>query len=184
MENKNKVVPIMRKSKIKLGEFVNKETGEMLLDEVAGANKVLSVKEDTGLVKIDRPDGSYGTFSAESIQVLMGVLNKSDLGSVLSIAVDIKTPLNVVYNNNIPHSHETLQRYLGIKSESMYMKLISRLVKAGVVYKLEGLIQGEVRKIILINPFLFAKRATFDKKVIEVFATFPISHNKNSKKEE
>jgi len=142
-------------------------------------NKLVNVTEDgKELVKIVREGGTYGTLSTESIQILMEVLNNSDLGNVLKMAVDIKTDLNMVYNHNIPHSHETLRKYLGIKSESMYMKLISRLVKAGVVYKFEGLILGEVRKTLLINPFLFNKRACFDKKVIEVFETFTISNSK------
>ena len=80
---------------------------------------------------------------------------------------------NNKYNeNNQLHSNETLQKYLDISSTSTFFALVNKLIKAGVLYQVKGLIYGEVRKIYMINPFLSKKRKVFDEKVIEVFQSF------------
>lgn len=156
-------------------EYVNAETGE-----VFDSNNQLIVVKDTGMASIIRDNGEYGTFG--NLGVFLDIISDSDLKKACKMAVDIKTPLNMVYNNNVPHTHETLRQYLGIKSESEYHKMLRRLMKAGVIYKLEGLVNGEVRKTILINPFLFTKRKIFDQKVLEIFSPYLISNTSKSNK--
>lgn len=158
-------------------EYVNATTGEVL-----DSTSQLLVVKDTGMASITMKDGQYGRLNTESLSILINIASSSDITNALKMTTDLKTPLNMVYNNNIPHTHETLRMFLGIKSESDYHKLIRRLMKAGVIYKLEGLVHGEIRKVIIFNPNLFAKRKLFDQKVLEIFSPYLISNTFKSNK--
>ena len=115
---------------------------------------------------------NYAVISSEAVEALQSVLNDSDLGKVMKMSLTIKTDLSILFNENIPHTNKTLQYYLKIKSEAMYIGLIKRLMRAGVLYQIKGLIWGEVRVIYMINPYICRKRKTFENRVLEVFRKF------------
>lgn len=149
--------------------YHNEETGELLSSELKGT--VVTVTKKTTGVMIDYDD--YATISTEAMLQLANVLNNSDLGNTLKMSLCAQTPLSLLYNNNNQlHSNKSLQEYLEIKSEAKYFDLIKRLIKAGVLYQIKGLIYGEVRKIYMINPFISKKRKVFDEQVIKVFKSF------------
>jgi hypothetical protein len=88
------------------------------------------------------------------------------------MAVVVRTPMSIVYNGNRPHTNETLQRYLEVKSEAMYIQLMKRLMKAGILYQIKGLIYGEVRVCYMLNPFIGRKGRLYDEKVTTIFSDF------------
>lgn len=150
--------------------YHNQDTGELLSSELGKGNTVTVTKKTTG-VMIDYDD--YATISTEAMMQLMQVLNNSDLANTLKMSLCAQTPLSLLYNeNNQLHSNESLQKYLEISSRSSYFALINKLIKAGVLYQIKGVIYGEVRKIYMINPFLSKKRKVFDEQVIQVFKSF------------
>lgn len=150
--------------------YHNQDTGELLSSEL-GKGKTVTVTQKSSGVMIDYDD--YATISTEAMLQLATVLNNSDLGNTLKMSLCAQTPLSLLYNNNNQlHSNKSLQEYLEIKSEAKYFDLIRRLIKAGVLYQIKGLIHGEVRKIYMINPFLSKKRKVFDEQVIKVFKSF------------
>lgn len=152
-----------------ISAYHNEETGELLSSELKGT--VVTVTKKTTGVMIDYDD--YATISTEAMLQLANVLNNSDLGNTLKMSLCAQTPLSLLYNNNNQlHSNKSLQEYLEIKSEAKYFDLIKRLIKAGVLYQIKGLIYGEVRKIYMINPFISKKRKVFDEQVIKVFKSF------------
>jgi hypothetical protein len=114
----------------------------------------------------------YAVIDSDALLALMTILNNSDLANVLKMAIVTKTPLNIVFNENIPHTNETLQKYLELRSESKFIMLIRRLIKAGILYQIKGRIYGEVRVCYMLNPFLTRKRKQFESKVFEVFEQF------------
>lgn len=146
---------IRRNAPIDLSKYINSETGETLESEGA----VVVRNEDTGLVTIS--SGEYATIDAAAWDYICGILNDADVGKVSKMAQMTKTSLNLLYaGNNRPHSSKTLQVALSIKSQRMFFELVKRLKKAGVIYVLDGLILGEVRKVYMLNPFLARKRKT------------------------
>jgi len=167
---------ITKNTKIDLSKYHNEETGELLNSEL-GPNTSITVKKETGMVTI--VSDNYAVIDAEAMQVMKQLLNNSDLANVLCMAVLTKTPLNVVYNNNTPHTNESLQQYLQINSKSMYIKLIQRLMKAGILYQIKGLIYGEVRVCYLLNPFISRKRKTFEEKITSIFSEFKLEQDKS-----
>lgn len=153
-----------------LDTYVNDETGEVkVLAEIPTGVKVT---EESGMVIVD--SDNYAVLETEAVLALMKVLNNSDLCNVVKMSVTTKTALNIVFNNNIPHTNDTLQKYLEIGSQSKFISLIKRLIAAGVLYQIKGKIYGEVRVCYMLNPFLSRKRRLFEAKVFDVFEKFKL----------
>jgi len=163
-----KRTPVKKKKEVDLSPYVDKNTGQFLLDTLNKSS--LSINENTEMSLISYSD--YSVIETEAILVLSQILNNSDLANVIKMAVVVQTPLSIVFNNTVPHTNETLQKYLEIKSEAMYIGLMKRLMKAGILYQMKGLIYGEVRVIYIINPYICRKRRTFENKVLDIFQQF------------
>lgn len=155
---------------VDLTKYVNIETSEMLSSEFKGKSVV--TKERTGLMSISSSD--YAVIDSEALLVMAKILNNSDLANVIKMAIVTKTPLNVLFNNNIPHCNETLQSYLQISSESQYIKLMQRLIKSGILYQIKGLIHGQVRVCYILNPYICRKRKTFEERLVSIFSEFKL----------
>jgi len=91
---------------------------------------------------------------------------------VITMATDLKTPLNLVYNGPQPHSNESLQLLLGYSSRDKFFKLLKKLMELGVLYQIKGRISGEVRVVYMLNPYIARKRRTIDNSVFKVFQPF------------
>jgi len=164
-----KVTPILKKKDVDLSKYANTNTGEILSEELEDKVSIV-VNKDTDMSVVSYSD--YSVISTEAIIILSQILNNSDFANVIKMAVVVKTPMSIVFNDTIPHTNETLQKYLEIKSESMYISLVKRLIKNGILYQIKGLIYGEVRKIYIINPYICRKRKVFENKVLDMFQQF------------
>lgn len=169
-----KVKYIKNTGKVDITKYVNSETGELLIDEIGSMDGEvsMSITSDTGVVMVS--SRSYAVIDEDAVQYLMNVLNNSDFANVIKMAVLTKTPLNIIYNNNIPHTNETLKSYLSLKSTSMYNRMISRLIEEGILYQIKGKVYGRVRIIYMLNPYVTRKRKMFDSKVFNVFSKLNI----------
>lgn len=171
-----RVIKGKEKQEVDLSPYVNKDTGELLVDEILDKDTVLTVNKQTNMITLHSDD--YAVIETEALLILSQILNNSDLANVIKMSVTLKTPLNIVYNGAFPHTNESLQKYLEVGSESMFMKLVRRLMKAGVLYQIKGRIYGEVRVCYMLNPFLSRKRKQFESKVFEAFEKFDKTDNK------
>jgi len=161
---------VKKSTTIDVGEYVNMTTGETLVSEVTGSNLTLTAKSDTNSVVISNED--YYVVDAKVLDYLSSILNRSELGSLSIMSTDLKTPLNIIYNNNVPHTNETLQQKLGMDSPSGFSKLIKKLMKVGILYQIKGNIMGQIRVIYMMNPFVVRKRKVIDATVLELFPNF------------
>lgn len=164
-----KVTPVKKKVSVDLSSYVNVKDGTFLNNDL-NKDININVEESTDMSVVSYSD--YSVISTEAVKFLNQLLNNSDFANVIKMAVIIKTPLSILFNDNIPHTNETLQKYLEIKSESMYIGLIKRLMKVGVLYQMKGLIYGEVRVIYIINPYICRKNKMFENKVLDIFHEF------------
>ena len=155
---------------IDLTKYVNEETGELLTSELQRDKMVVTVTKEGDYVVITSDD--YVVLDCKTVNYLSDILSRTEMNNILMMATDLKTPLNIVYNGPQPHSNESLQVFLGYSSKSTFIKLLQKLIKAGVIYQIKGNIRGEVRVIYMMNPFLARKRKTIDKEVFEVFKPF------------
>jgi predicted transcriptional regulator len=163
----------MKKHKIKnnikvdISKYVNSETGVPLIDDIPKDTRIIST-EDSGIIKVS--SSNYAVIDSEAVEYLMSVLSNVEIAYLMKMAITTKTPLNIIYNNNIPHTNETLKQYLQLSSSSTFSKLIKKLTEEGVLYQIKGKIYGRVRVIYMLNPYITRKRSTFDSKVFEVFS--------------
>jgi len=168
----NKIIRASDKKKVNLdlSKYVNTATGELLTSELRKDKMVVTVTEEGNYVVITSDD--YVVLDCKTVNYLSEILSRTEMNNVLMMTTDLKTPLNIVYNGPQPHSNESLQKFLGYSSKSTFIKLLQKLMKAGVIYQIKGNIAGEVRVIYMMNPFLARKRKTIDKEVFNVFNPF------------
>lgn len=168
----NKVIIPRERKKVHLdlSRYVNTDTGELLTSELSKDRMAVTITEEGNYVVITSDD--YVVLDCKTVNYLSDVLSKPEMQSILKMATDLKTPLNIVYNGPQPHSNDSLQLFLGYSSQAMFLKLLKKLIKEGVLYQIKGKISGEVRVIYMMNPFLARKRKTIDKEVFSVFKPF------------
>ena len=128
------------------------------------------MSEESNFVILTSED--YAIIDSKAMTFLREHLNRSELGSVGIMIEDLKTPMNIVYNNNVPHTNESLQAVLGISSNSTFTLLMRKFIKLGVLYQIKGNIMGKVRVIYMMNPFLARKRKQLDADVVKIFKEF------------
>ena len=114
----------------------------------------------------------YIVLDSKTVRYLSTELSRTEINSMIMMATDLKTPLNIVYNGPQPHTNQSLQKFLGYSSKAMFLKLLNKLMKVGVIYQLKGRIRDEIRVIYMLNPFIARKRKTIDKEVFNVFHPF------------
>jgi len=167
-----KVKKITNSVKIDLDKFFNEETGETLASEIVGNNITVTMKkENTELFTLKQPE-NFSFINLDTLVKLYQVLSNVELGYLIKLVPLTKTEMNLIYNNTIPHSNETLQKYLEIKSNKTFHVIIKKLIKVGVLYQVKGNIQGAVRVTYILNPNVSNRRKTFDKSLISFFKEF------------
>lgn len=162
---------VVKNVNLDLSLYFNEETGESLASELVGNGMKVSVREETDTVTIDKGD-NFGFINYDTLAKVSQILNASDLGHVLRMFPLTKTDMNMVYNHSVPHSNETLQSYLEISNRNKFYELMKRLIKAGVLYQIKGNINGAVRVVYIMNPFLANKRRTFNSTLVKLFKDF------------
>lgn len=162
---------VVKNVNVDLAVYWNEETGENLMSTIAGQGIQITAKQETDLVTIDRGD-NFGFINFDTLAKVSELLNASDLGHLLRIFPLTKTDMNMIYNHSVPHTNYTLQDYLEIKSNKTFHELIKRLIKAGVLYQIKGNINGAVRVVYIMNPYLANKRKTFNETLLKLFKDF------------
>lgn len=165
---------VTKKVKKDLSVYVNIETGENLAEEVDTITSI-TVTEDTGLVRITSKN--YSMIEIESLLILKDILSSSHIGCIMLLSTTSKTEDNVLYNNNIPHTNTTLQKYLGFKSSSQYFTLIKELINLNVLYPKKHKVQGKLKTIYMINPYVCRKRSKLNPELFEIFFKIKKSEN-------
>ena len=155
-----------KKAQIDFSIYSNNETGGVMLEELKDRGVTVKITEATNEFSLSSKN--YSMIDNENMLRLMQMLSSSDLGNVLKISLTTKTLYNAVYNNNIPHTNKTLQKYLEFRSESQYYSLIKRLINIGVLYKVTGLFGNEVQTVYIMNPYLCRKRKTFSNEILDI----------------
>ena len=159
-----------KKQVFDVGKYVNADTGEMLASELGKDKMSVNITEEGECVIITSDD--YIVLDSKTVRYLATELSRTEVNTMIMMATDLKTPFNIVYNGPQPHTNQSLQKFLGYSSKAMFLKLLNKLMKVGVIYQLKGRIKDEIRVIYMLNPFIARKRKTIDKEVFNVFHPF------------
>lgn len=168
----NKITKPRTKKQVPIdtSKYVNLDTGEILESEVSKHKVSITVTEEGDFVVITSDD--FVILDSKTVKYLNTLLSKTEMSNLLLMAQDLKTSLNIIYNGPIPHTHDSLQEFLGYSSKAMFLKLLKSLMNHGVIYQIKGRIMGEIRVIYMLNPFVARKRKTIDKQVFNIFQPF------------
>lgn len=126
---------------------------------------------ESNLVTIEHNDPIR--FYDKAHAYLNTILNSADMGSLMRMAIILKTSKNMIYNGDVPHTNETLQQYLKKSSKSGFLAFMKRLKEAGVVYKATLTVQGKVRVTYMMNPYFANRYQELDKILFTIFEDFP-----------
>lgn len=166
-----KVNKVTNNVKIDLDSFYNEQTGESLSSEIVGTRTSVTFRKETDLITLKKPE-NFSMINLDTLNKLYQILSNSDLGYLLKMFPLTKTEMNMIFNNTIPHSNYTLQKYLEIKSNKTFHTLIKKLISVGVLYQMKGNIQGAVRVVYIMNPNVSNRRKTFDNSLVDFFKEF------------
>lgn len=151
--------------------YHNEETGEALSSELSGNGLMVSIKEETDLVTMKTPD-NFAFINTDVLSKVIPLLSDGDLAHLLKMIPLTKTEMNMLFNNTIPHTNATLQKYLKIVNRTAFHKVIKRLISSGILYQIKGNIYGKVRVVYILNPHLSNRRKTFHKSLFDIFKDF------------
>ena len=117
----NNTTNIKKNVAIDFSIYYNGETGESLASELVNLeNKTMvSVKEDTELVTMKRPD-NFAFIDTDVLLKIIELLSNNDLAHVLKLIPTTKTEMNMVYNHSVPHTNASLQKYLKILNKTAF----------------------------------------------------------------
>jgi hypothetical protein len=155
------VINVTKKKKVNLDQFINSDTGELLVSELQKA--IIEIKEDTGNVIINYDE--YIAIDSACFRFCYENLSIEDFGRLNIMSDTTFTSFNIVCNTNkVPYTDDTLPPFLKL-SKDRCTKFIRRLKGLGIVYTVNGLFMGKVQSVYILNPFLSKKRRTIDEKL-------------------
>ena len=157
---------IKKSVNLDLSNYVNIETGEILLSELTD-NKSIKIVENTNLVILDSKD-----YFITDTKVMTDLLNNKiislkDLGYIMIMSKTLKTEFNATYNYNIPHTLETLSELIDLSYDNT-SRLIKKLCNKNVMHKYITAYET----LYCINPFLTRKRKSLSKDLLSIFSKF------------
>lgn len=152
--------------KLNLDNYVNLETGELLSSEVACNKENIRVTTDSDLVTIT--SDNYIIIDSMILSYIKSKLSSSDFQRLMCMSNLLKTEFNIVFNNTIHHTPDTLSKELEISQDDL-KRMVNRLVKIGVLAYVVSHKSGIQGKIFMINPTFARKRKTFHKDLLEIF---------------
>ena len=94
----NRIIKPRERTKVNLDltKYVNADTGELLTSELRRDKMAVTITEEGNYVVITSDD--YVVLDCKTVNYLSEVLSKPEMQSILKMATDLKTPLNIIYN--------------------------------------------------------------------------------------
>jgi hypothetical protein len=157
---------VTKRTPIDLSVYYNMETGEVLAEEVKTKTSITIVQE-TDQRRIYSKD--YSMVESAAILSLKDKIPINTIGIIVLLSITTKTESNILYNNNTPHTNKTLQEYLNFKSESQYFKTIKQLISLNILHTKKYQVQGKIRTIYMMNPYVCRKRAKLNDEIFNIF---------------
>lgn len=160
MSTKNK----QNRKKVDGTQYINKDTGELLSSEVPGVSSVGVIDQDLVIMHSDE----YVVLDSKAVQYIQNNFSPVDLGRILKMADMTYGEFNILYNDTVPHTSQSLMEELDY-TRNKFANFMKRLHMKSVIYYLEGYKDGRKFKHIMLNPYLARKRKTMHKECVGVF---------------
>ena len=148
-------------------QYVNRETGEILSDQL-DPGSVISISNGSGKDDFILRYRSYIALDGNALETMSEGLSSDDKAKFIKMANWLKTEFNVVFNNNRPHTLESLSTALGIHKDNT-TKLVKRLVAKGLMAYVVCAPSGYTQKLYILNPIVAKKRDRFNRVLLLFF---------------
>ena len=149
-----------------LSNYVNIETGETLLSELACNNEKVKITKESDTITITSDE--YVVIDSKVMEYIKTILSATDFKRLLCMANMLKTEFNIVFNYNIPHTPDTLSEELELTIDDL-TRLIKRLQQKGIVAYCESYKSGYKQKLYMLNPTFARKHKTFNEEMLHIF---------------
>ena len=164
--------PIIKKQALDPSSYVNPETGETISSELTNSDNdrvKLTRETNTDYFIIDSKE--YVIIDSKGLLKVASILGEVELAKVIKMADCVRTPFNILYEDSVPHTPESLSTYLDYNIDNFY-KLIKKLVKKGIMAYIVCAPSGYVKKVYMLNPTLARKGKKFHAHIEDVFPDF------------
>ncbi len=155
---------VIEKRNLDLDNYVNSETGELLLSEFNGTSITASKETNRVLISSDE----YVVIDSPSLRIMCDLLSNVDYRRVVTMGNWLFTDFNVVFNNNVPHTLDTLAKALNMNPDDT-RRFCKRLVEVNIMAYVVCAPSGFLQRIYMLNPILIRKRKTFHKHLLTFF---------------
>ena len=146
--------------------FVNSETGETFLLE--NPNSTVTIAEDSDYVV--HKSKNFVVIESNALEYVISKTSNTDYKKFTRMANWLKGDFNIVFNNNIPHTLETLSKALDLSKDET-TKTINRLIDVGLAaYTVCNPSGFGKQKLYMLNPTVVRKRSRIHK---EIYSFFP-----------
>lgn len=167
---------VFSKSKLDSSKYVNIDTGESLSTEEPGITSINKITPDLKIIS----SKEYVVIDSQALSYITRQFSTVDLGNILAMADMVRGNYNIVYDNDIPHTKDTLRKRLDY-SVNKFRDLLSRLYKGGVISYLHSYVNGKECKFIILNPYIARKQKTYHVDCLTLFQDFrKLSSEKNN----
>lgn len=153
-----------------LQNFVDSETGESLSSKLMSEDIEMRLIKKTEDITIKWEN--FTIVNDDMTAYLINNLSAPELGYLYIMMQDLKTNSNIIFNHNIPHINDTLQKKLGFSSQSMFFKLIKKLQELEIIHQSKARVSGSIRRIYIFNPHIARKRKSINKETMDIFESF------------
>lgn len=158
---------ISKKRRVDANKYVNIDTGELLSSEHDGSVTSVNVSNND-LVKIKSDD--FVITDSRTINYLLGILSKSDMGYVHRMIHMVYGSFNILYDKErfSPHTTDSLMSELDL-ARTAFSGLINRLYKKGVLYHIVGYVNRRKVKYLMLNPSIGRKTNQIQRECLKYF---------------
>jgi hypothetical protein len=147
---------IKTKENFNPNDYVDPNTGETIGSKLLekGSSLQLIKEKDTDFYIINSDE--YIIIDSKALARVSLLLKQNELAKLLKMSDKVKTPFNIIYDNNTPYTAETLSELLEYDMNKFYA-MVRKLVKIGVLAYVVCAPSGYLKKVYLLNP-TFARK--------------------------
>lgn len=157
---------VKTRTKVVLDDYVNKETGELLVSELNKDTSIF-IEKETDLMVIDSEEYFIADIKALNFLRDNKILTGREILHLMVISTTLKTVYNAAFNHTVPHTLETLSTLLCINYENT-SRLVKKLQEKNVLYRLVT----AYNTYYCVNPYLTRRRKTVSKELDPIFNKF------------
>lgn len=164
--DENRIHAQLKQYRLK-GEWFDYNLCKELLPNIMKDWKPVLEQQEPKYITFNSDEGIF--IDSKALAHVSKLLSNNELSKVLKIADTVKTPHNILYDEEgLPHTPESLSVYIEFSINKFYT-LMKKLVKKGIMAYVVCAPSGYVRKVYMLNPTFIRKGKKFNVWSTDIF---------------